>query len=126
MTSRSERRQTSACPPQDLLQLFKELLPPGFGAAEGLLLIRPETRLLHAQVSPCARWGEREGHHALQIVGRIVVLEVPGVGQRFVRLDREDLAVQHAAPVSAKIETVTHGWLEVILHQPLLDQVWLG
>src|SRR5262249_17463416 len=69
---------------------------------------------------------EREDHHALQIVGRIVVLEVPRVGQRFLRLDGEDLAVQYAAPVSAKIETVTHGWLEVILHQPLLDQMWLG
>ena len=32
---------------------------------------------------------------------------------------------RHAAPVSAKIEAVTHGWLEVVLHQPLLDQVWL-
>ncbi len=51
--------------------------------------------------------------------------KIPGVGQRLVRLDGEDLAVQHAAPVSAKVETVTHDWLEVVLHQPLLDQVWL-
>ena len=51
--------------------------------------------------------------------------KIPGVGQRLVRLDGEDLAVQHAAPVSAKIETVTHDRLEVVLHQPLLDQVRL-
>jgi hypothetical protein len=53
------------------------------------------------------------------------VLKIPGVGQRCVRLDGEDLAVQHAAPFAAKIETVTHDWREVVLHQPLLDQVWL-
>src|SRR6266536_806888 len=110
---------------QDLLQLREELLPPRLGAAEGLLLIRPEARLLHAQVRPRARWGERKGHHTLQIVGRIVVRKIPSVGQRSVRLDGEDLAVQHAAPVSAKIETVTDDRLEVVLHEPLLDQVWL-
>jgi hypothetical protein len=61
----------------------------------------------------------------LQIVGRIVVRNVPCVGQRFVRLDGEDLAVQHATPLSMKIEPVTHSRLEVVLHEPLLDQVWL-
>src|SRR6185312_4654377 len=50
---------------------------------------------------------------------------IPSVGQRFVRLDGEDLAVQHAAPVSAKIEPVAHDRLEVVLHEPLLDQVRL-
>src|SRR5207253_8754886 len=74
---------------------------------------------------PGSRWGERKGHHTLQIVGRIVVCKIPSVGQHFVRLDGEDLAIQHAAPVSAKIETMTHDWLEVVLHQPLLHQVWL-
>src|SRR5438093_1445234 len=44
--------------------------------------------------------------------------------QRFVRLDRHDLTVD-SAPVCAKIETVVHDRLEVVLHQPLLDQVWL-
>src|SRR3954469_12930761 len=87
-------QQTSLCPRQDLLQLREELLPSHLGAATGLLLIRPEARLLHAQVSPRARWREREGHDTFQIVSRIVVLEVPSVGQRFVRLDGEDFAVQ--------------------------------
>src|SRR5208337_2148831 len=45
--------------------------------------------------------------------------------QRFVRLDRQDLTV-NSSPVCAKIETVTHDRLEVVFHQPLLDQVWLG
>jgi hypothetical protein len=35
-----------------------------------------------------------------------------------------DLTVD-SAPVCAKIETVAHDRLEVVLHQPLLDQVWL-
>ena len=34
----------------NLVQLVEELLPAGLGAAEGLLLTRPEARLLHAQV----------------------------------------------------------------------------
>src|SRR5262249_900000 len=100
-------------------------LPPCLGAPVCLLLIRPEARLLHAQVGARARRSERKSHHALQIEGRVVVGKIPSVGQRPVRLDREDLAVQHAAPVAAQIEAVAHGWLEVVLHEPLLDQVWL-
>src|SRR3546814_9734851 len=61
-------------------------------------------RLLHAQMRPRARWRQREGHHALQIVGRVVVREISGVGQFFVRLDFKNLAVQHAAPVSRSEE----------------------
>src|SRR5262249_31782147 len=114
----------SVCPRQDLLQLREELLPPRFGAPEGLLLIRPETHLLHAQVGPRGRRRERKGHHTLQIVGRIVVRKSPCVRQRSVRLDGEDLAVKHAAPVAAKIEAMAHDWLEVALHEPLLDEVW--
>src|SRR5262245_31503519 len=124
-TSRSGTRQTSVCPRQALLQFREELRPPRLGASVGLLLVRPEARLLHAQAGPRARRGERKGHHALQIVGRILVRKIPRVGQRFVRLYGEDLAVQHAAPVAAKIETVTHDRLEVVLHEPLFDQVRL-
>src|SRR6516165_8988784 len=51
----------------------------------------------------------------LETIGR------PRVGQRFVRLDCQDLTVD-SAPVCAKIETVAHDRLEVVLHQPLLDQ----
>src|SRR6185437_17107743 len=57
-------------------------------------------------------------HHALEAKGR------PGVGQRLVRLDGELLAVD-GAPVGAKTERMVHDRLEVVLHQPLLDQVWL-
>jgi hypothetical protein len=53
------------------------------------------------------------------------VRKIPGVGQLFVRLDGDDLAVQHAAPVAAKIKVMTYDGLEVVLHQPLLDQVRL-
>src|SRR3546814_18044428 len=42
-------RQTSVHTRQDLLQVCKELRPPVLGALVGLLLIRPEARLLHAQ-----------------------------------------------------------------------------
>src|SRR5215470_13783424 len=124
-TSRTAMRQMSICPRQDLLQLDEELLPACLGAPERLLLVLPEARLLHAQVGPRARWRERKRHHALQIVGRIVVRKVPSVGQRLVRLDGQDLAIQHATPVSTEIETVTHDRLEVVLHQPFLHQVRL-
>src|SRR6202165_4896340 len=113
------RRKISVNPRQDLLQVCKELLPPVFGALVGLLLIRPEARLLHAQVSPRTRSAERPGDDTLE------THRTPGVRQRFVRLDGQDLTVDRA-PVSAKIETVLHDRLEIVLHQPLLDQVRLG
>src|SRR5271154_3960550 len=106
------------CPRQDLLQAGKELPPPVLGALEGLLLIRPETRLLHAQVGPRACGGKSPGDDAPQ------TKSVPRVGQRFVRLDRQHLTVD-STPVAAKIETVVHLGLEVVFHEPLLDQVGL-
>src|ERR1700675_1918199 len=111
-------RQTSLYPRQDLVQACKELLPPVLGALVGLLLIRPEARLLHAQVGPRARRGQSPSDDTLETIGR------PRVRQRFVRLDCQDLTVD-SAPVCAKIETVAHDRLEVVLHEPLLDQVWL-
>src|SRR5258707_15744657 len=111
-------RQISIRPHQDLLQGRKELVPPGLGALVGLLLIRPEARLLHAQVGPRAGRGESPSDDTLETIG------TPRVRQRFVRLDRLDLTVNNA-PVCAKIETVVHDRLEVVLHEPLLDQVWL-
>src|SRR4029450_12251603 len=110
--------QTSVYPRQDLLQVCKELLPPVLGALVGLLLIRPEARLLHAQVGPRARRGESPSDDTLETIGR------PRVRQRFVRLDCQDLTVD-SAPVCAKIEPMVHDRLEIVFHQPLLDQVWL-
>src|SRR6266436_4779288 len=111
-------RQTSIYPPQDLLQVCKELLPAVLGALVVLRLIRPEARLLHAQVGPCARRGESPSDNTLETIGR------PRVRQRFVRLDCQHLTVD-SAPVCAKTETVVHDRLEVVLHEALLDQVWL-
>src|SRR4051794_5006801 len=51
-------RQTSIYPCQDLLQGCKESRQPALGALVVPLLIRPEARLLHAQVGPRARRGE--------------------------------------------------------------------
>src|ERR1700682_3356175 len=110
--------RASVFPRQDLLQVCKELLPPALGALVGLLLIRPEARLLHAQVGPRARRGESPSDDTLETIGR------PRVRHGFVRLDCQDLTVD-SAPVCAKIETVVHDRLEVVLHEPLLDQVWL-
>src|ERR1700687_1494087 len=111
-------RQTSIYPRQDLLQGRKELLPPVFRALVGLLLIRPEARLLHAQMGPRARRSKSPSDDALETHC------TPRVRQRFVRLDGHDLTVD-GAPISAKIETMVHDRLEVVLHEPLLDQVWL-
>src|ERR1035438_862291 len=109
------RRKISVCPRQDLLQVCKEPLPPALGALVGLLLIRPEARLLHAQVGPRAGRGESPGDDTLETIG------TPRVRQRFVRLDCPDLA-GNSAPVCAKIETVADHRLEVVPHEPLLDQ----
>src|SRR3954468_3672153 len=108
----------SLCPRQDLLQLCKELLPAVPGALVGLLLIRPEARLLHAQAGPRAGRGECPGDDTLEAISR------PRVRQRFVGLDSRYPTVD-SAPVCAKIETVVHDRLEIVLHEPLLDQVWL-
>jgi len=51
-------RQTLIYPRQYLLQGRKELLPAVLGALVVLRLIRPEARLLHAQVGPHAGRGE--------------------------------------------------------------------
>src|SRR5215471_12735696 len=111
-------RSASIYPRQHLLQVCKELLPPALGALVVPRLIRPEARLLHAQVGPRARRGEGPGNDTFQIIG------LPLVRQRFVRFDCQDLTVD-SAPVCAKIETAAHDRLEVVLHEPLLDQVWL-
>src|SRR5580692_4724614 len=83
-------RQTSLYPRQYLLQGRKELLPPALGALVGLLLIRPETRLLHAQVGPRARRGESPSDDTLETIG------CSRVRQRFVRLDCQDLTFDNA------------------------------
>src|ERR1700730_12072433 len=110
------RRQTavSVCPRQDLFQVCKELLPPALGALVGLLLIRPEARLLHAQVGPRARRSESPSDDTLEAIGR------PGVRQNLIQLDCHYLTVD-SAPVCAKTETVVHDRLEIVLHEPLLD-----
>src|SRR5580693_2254575 len=74
-------RWASIYPRQDLLQVGKELLPLALGALVVLRLIRPEARLLHAQVGPCARRGESPRDDTLETIG------TPRVRQRFVRLD---------------------------------------
>ena len=52
-------------------------------------------------------------------------MAVPGVGQGLVRLDRQHLAID-PAPIGAEAETVIHGGLEIVLHQPFRDQMRLG
>src|SRR5207248_5308776 len=98
---------------QYLLKLSDEPRPPALGALVGLLLIRPEARLLHPQVGPRARRDESPSDGTLETIGR------PRVRQCFLRLDYQDLTVD-SAPICAKIETVVHDRLEVVLHEPLL------
>jgi hypothetical protein len=86
------------------------------GALVGLLLIRPEARLLDAKVGPRAGRGESPSDDTLETIGRLQI------GQRFVRLDFQELTVDSAS-VGAKIETVVHDRREVVLHEPLLDEV---
>src|SRR5690242_3800811 len=94
LSSNPTRRPSSISLCQELLEVRKELLPPVRGALVVLLLIRPETRLLHAQESPCARRGESPSHYTPEI------LAIPRVGQRLVRLDGLDLTVD-GTPICA-------------------------
>src|ERR1700693_4830791 len=55
---------------QQLLELGEEIAPTHLGALIELLLIRPEARLLHAQVRALARWREGPCDDALKPVGR--------------------------------------------------------
>jgi hypothetical protein len=105
-------------PRQHLFEGLEEPRPSGLGALIKLRLIRREARLFHAKVRPRTRRREGPGDDALQAV------RVPRIGQRLVRLDRLDLAVD-GAPVGAKIEFVADERLEIVLHQPLLDQMGL-
>src|SRR3974390_1354711 len=89
----------SVDPRQHLLQVGKEPLPPVPGALIGLLLIRPEARLLHAQMGPGGRSGEGPGDDTLE------AKRGPGVSQRLVRLDGKDPAVGRA-PVATQSEAV--------------------
>src|SRR5690349_6584241 len=86
-------RRISICPRQDLFQVREELLPPELGALVGLLLIRPEARLFHAQMCPRARGSEGPGDDTFE------THRFPCVGQRLVRLDRQNLAVD-SAPIA--------------------------
>src|SRR5438105_14267215 len=90
---------TSIYPRQDLLQVCKELLPPVLGALVGLLLIRPEARLLHAQVGTRARRGESASDDSLGSIG------VPRVRQRMVLLNCQPPKVD-TTHGCATIETV--------------------
>src|SRR5258708_38873896 len=84
------RRQISVYPRQDLLQVCKEPLPPDPGSLVGLLLIRPEAQLLHAQVGPSARRGESPSDTTLETIGR------PRVRQRFVWVYCQDITLNSA------------------------------
>src|SRR5262249_1320156 len=57
---------------------------------------------------------------------RFVAGRVPRVGQPPVRFDHEDLAVDDTVPsgygLGAEVERVADDWLEVVLHQPFLEQ----
>src|SRR5579864_2627276 len=96
---RSIRASASVLPHQQLIEVLEELLPAESRATECLRLIGPETRLLHAKMGAGAGRSECKGHHASQVVGVICMRMIPGVGQRLVRFDGENLAIQHAAPV---------------------------
>src|SRR3546814_5737012 len=100
-------------PRDHFLEIFEVGPPAALGTAEGLLLVGPETDLLHAQQRAGGRRFEREGDDAVQRVGRIVVCGIPGVGQGPARLDVEDLAID-MAPVAAELKPMTEVAAEVV------------
>ena len=58
-------RRAAVYPRHYLLKRSDEALPPALGALVVLRLIRPEARLLHAQMGSRASRRERPSHHTL-------------------------------------------------------------
>ena len=82
--------------------------------------------MLHAQAVSSACGFEGEVHDASQIEGRIVMREVPPIGQGSGWIDDRDFAAQHAFPVAAKIEAMAGERAGVSSNEPLFDQVRWG
>src|SRR4051794_34422979 len=90
------------------------------------LILGPEAGLLHADVDATLRRRQRPGDDGPQPVGRLLARGVPAVGEPLAGFDDQHLAVDHAVPVrqwrGAEAELVADDGLEVIPHQPLLEQ----
>src|SRR5580698_961775 len=110
-------------PRQNLLQVGEELLPAILGPLVVLRLVAPEALLLHVQMRSRGCWRERESHRALQ------AQRPPRIRKSLVWFDDNNPTVDDAIPVRlrvhAKTEMVTDLGLEVVLHQPLFDQMRL-
>src|SRR5690606_4618213 len=67
-----------------------------------------------------------KGHDAFERIGRIVIGEVPRIGEALMWLDGKHLAVENAAPFALELEFVTELGREIIVHQPFADEMRLG
>jgi len=73
---------------------------------------------------PCRR--QRPTDNRLQSARRLFPRSVPAIGQPFLRFYGQDFAVRHAVPMrhglGTEVKAMSHARLEVVLHQPLLDE----
>src|SRR5579871_2619751 len=73
-----------------------------------------------------ARGRQGEGYNALEIEFGVLMGEVPAIGKRLVGLNRQHFTIQNAAPFAPQFKAMTDGELEIVLHQPFLDQMRLS
>src|ERR1700687_5301782 len=107
-------------PGDNSFQATDELLPAVVRALVGMLLIRPEARLLHAHERSAARRKQRPNDDALQ------PQSVPAIRELLVGFDDQDFGIDYAVPLGhgcgAEIKPMAQDGLEVVFHQPLFNQ----
>src|SRR5262252_1807364 len=106
-------------------QPANETLPPVTRTLVEALVFRPEARLLHAHEDAALCRRQRPGNDGPQSVRCLLAGRVPAIGEPFTGFHDQNLA-DDAVPLwhrlGAEIESVAHDRLEIVLHQPLLDQ----
>src|SRR3954453_210844 len=105
----------------------REVSLPAVGRALVVpLILGPDAGLLHADEDATLRRRQRPGDDGPQPAGRLLARGVPAVGEPLAGFDDQHLAVDHAVPVrqwrGAEAEPVADDGLEVVPHQPLLEQ----
>jgi hypothetical protein len=85
--------------------------------------------MFHPQMRAVRGRAEGEGDDGAH-GARTVVADVPGEGKPRRRLEGQHLGIDESVPLrrrrGAEGEAMTHDRLEIVLHQPVLDQRALG
>src|SRR5580704_12117652 len=110
-------------PGDDALQIADEFPPAVHRPLIIGFLVGTEAGLLHAHERSAACRDQCPYDDALK------PHRAPAIGELFIWFDDQDFGIDHAVPIGhrcgAETEFMAHNWLEVAVHQPLLDQMTL-